>query len=458
MRIRNLNPCADIGASAWWVEMDGCGLLMDAGTHPKLDGLEALPLYDLIDGEQVDAIAISHCHHDHVGSLPLAIRRHPTAHVLMTELSYALVDRVLHNSVNVMKNQRREMNILEYPLFTHEELEEISHLYQGFAYNREVEYASIPKSRGGRFSPTVEFLDAGHALGSAGLLVRGSKQSLFYTGDACFQDQTILKGARFHQPKADILIMETTRGNRAIQPGVTRATELERFMDDVEEMVKQGRCLLIPTFALGRTQEILAVLALMTRAGRLRRQPIYIGGLGRVFTQIYDQYAHRAYRNLPDLQLRNELDIKVMERGESEKMSLKGGQIFVLTAGMMTENTTAHALAARMIQDERHGIFFVGYADPHSPAGRLRAAEQGSTFHFSDPVGPLRRGCDLREYDLTAHANREELLDLVPKVSPHTVILTHGEGDSRSWFAEEIHKRHPKIRVLQPGPGEEVEV
>ena len=102
MRITNLNPSSDIGASAWFLDIDGHRLLMDAGTHPKLEGRQALPLYHLIEKADLDAVAISHCHHDHVGSLPVALRHFPKAHVLMTELSYFLVERVLHNSVNVM--------------------------------------------------------------------------------------------------------------------------------------------------------------------------------------------------------------------------------------------------------------------------------------------------------------------------------------------------------------------
>ena len=126
MRIVNLNPDTAIGASAWFVEIEGHRLLMDAGTHPKLEGRAALPLYRSIEKEELDAIAISHCHHDHVGSLPVAMRYFPKAHVLLTELSYFLVERVLHNSVNVMTRQRDEMGIKEYPLYSHDEVDDIA--------------------------------------------------------------------------------------------------------------------------------------------------------------------------------------------------------------------------------------------------------------------------------------------------------------------------------------------
>jgi Cft2 family RNA processing exonuclease len=458
MKILNLNPDTDIGASAWLVELDGHRLLMDTGIHPKREGRESVPLYKLAGKADVDAIALTHCHHDHVGSLPVALRHFPKAHVLMSELSYFLVERVLHNSVNVMTKQRDEAGIKDYPLYTHDEVDDIAPLFQGFKYNREIEWAAFHKTRAGLPSPTLEFCDAGHTLGSAGIMVRGGKQTLFYTGDVSFRDQTILKGARFEDVKADVLIMETTRGNRAVRPGFSRETEIERLSRAIERVVKRKGCLLIPAFALGRTQEILALLAQMTRAGKLKHQPIYIGGLGRVFTEIYDLEAHRTHRNLSSLQLREALNLVVLEKGQAEKMKLSGPRIFVITAGMMSENTAAHDLALRMIGDERQSIFFVGYADPGTPGGRLKASKPGQTFVFSGSGGEVTRRCELEDFDLTAHANRDDLLNFVGQVSPRIVLLGHGDADARQWFEQQIRARHPKIKVIQPAPGKTVEV
>ncbi len=458
MRIINLNPDTEIGASAWFLEIDGHRLLMDAGTHPKREGHAGLPLYNYIAKEDVDAIAVSHCHHDHVGSLPIAFRHFPRAHVMLTELSYLIVERVLHNSVNVMKRQRDEMGIKEYPLYTHEELDDIFTHFQGYKFNREVEWAAHHKTRAGLPSPTLEFYDAGHALGSAGIMVRGQKQTVFYTGDVCFRDQTILKGARFEDVQADVLIMETTRGNRATPPDFTRDAEIERLTKALHEVLARKGCVLIPTFALGRTQEILALLALLMRSGKLKKQPIYIGGLGRVFTELYDIEAHRAHRSHQSLRLTEALNLIVLEKGQAEKMKLSGGRIFVVTAGMMSEHTAAHDLATRMIGDERQAIFFVGYADPETPGGRLKASKPGETFVFSGSGGEVTNRCQIEDFDLTAHANREELLDFVGQVNPRVVLLGHGDKDSREWFEEQIRSRHPKIKVIQPEPGKTVEV
>ena len=457
MQITNLNPDTEIGASAWMVELDDCRLLMDAGMHPKREGRGALPLYKLLDEKELDAIAISHCHHDHVGSLPVAMRHSRAAHVLMTELSYYLAGRVLHNSVNVMLRQREARGIRDYPLYTHDHVEENEAQFQGFKYNREIQWASYRKSRAGFASPTLEFFDAGHALGSAGLLVRGQSQTLFYTGDVCFHDQTLLKSARFDGVRADVLIMETTRGNRASTPGFTRKKEIARLTTAIRSVLARGASVLLPVFALGRTQEILAELALMMRAGHIRRQPVYIGGLGRVFTEIYDQKSHLTDRQLPELQLTGELQPIVLEREQLDNMKLGGGRIFVLTAGMLTECTPAHDLAVRMTSDPRQAIFFVGYADPDTPGGRLKASKPGEPFLFSAGAGEVTCHCEVQEFNLTAHANREALLDFAGRVSPKVILLGHGESSSRQWFEEQLRARHPGIRIVQPAPGLTVE-
>ncbi|HEY5298732.1 MAG TPA: MBL fold metallo-hydrolase [Verrucomicrobiae bacterium] len=453
MNITNLNPDTDIGASAWLVEIDEHRILLDAGMHPKREGRAGLPLFNAAKTNELDAIAISHCHHDHVGALPVALRHFPKAHVLMTELSYFIAERVLHNSVNVMTRQRDELGIREYPLYTHDELDDIAPRFQGFKYNREIEWSSFQKSRAGLPSPTLEFFDAGHTLGSAGIMVRGKKETLFYTGDVCFHDQTILRSARFEDVRADVLILETTRGNREAPKDFTREKEIERLVAAIHEAQKRKGCILIPAFALGRTQEMLAMLALLMREGKLKPQPIYIGGLGRVFTEIYDLEAHRAHRQHTNLQLHEALNLIVLEKGQAQNMKLSGGKIFVITAGMMSENTAAHDLAMRMAGDERQSIFFVGYADPDTPGGRLKAAKRGETFVFSPSAGRVTKNCDMQDFDLTAHANRDELLEFVGQVSPRTVLLGHGDEVSRNWFEEKIRERWPKIKIFQPQAG-----
>ena len=187
--------------------------------------------------------------------------------------------------------------------------------------------------------------------------------------------------------KADVLIMETTRGNRDVPKDFTRQKEIERLVEAINVAQKRKGCVLIPSFALGRTQEILALLALLMREGKLREQPIYIGGLGRVFTEIYDIEAHRAHRQHTSLKLNEALQLIVLEKGQGEKMKLTGGKIFVITAGMMNENTAAHDLAKRMAGDEKQSIFFVGYAIQIHPPDVTESRSEGRNVCLQSQCG-----------------------------------------------------------------------
>ena len=457
MRVTNLNPADTIGASAWLVETGGHNILLDAGTAPGIEGRKGLPLYSQIADVDIEAVAISHCHQDHCGSLPVALRHFPRARALMTEPSYFLIERVLHNSVNVMKRQRAEKGILDYPLFHHGEVDELSYLFQGFKYGKVEPWGVLSPKTSGSSSPTVSFHHAGHVLGSAGLRVAHEKESLFYTGDVCFHNQTLSPKADFEGISADVLLMETTRGSTETPPEFTREAELRRLICSIRNGLAGEGGVLVPIFALGRTQEILAAIALAMQSGELNRQPVYIGGLGRVFTEIYDLVSARAPNLRPDLNLHEALDLQVLEARKVGQLNLKG-KLFVITAGMMSEHTMSHELAVRMAPKECHSILFVGYSAPDTPAGALRAAAQGTPFTFSPSAGLLVRHCHMDSFDLTAHANREELVDFAVSMGPRTVILGHGEPEARDWIETELRERLPRLNILQTAPGETLEV
>ena len=457
MRITNLNPADTIGASAWLVETGGHHILLDAGTAPGIEGRAGLPLYSQVADVDIEAVAISHCHQDHCGSLPVALRCFPRARALMTEPSYFLIERVLHNSVNVMKRQRTEQGITDYPLYNHGEVDELSYLFQGIKYGKGEPWGVVSKKTASSSSPTVSFHHAGHVLGSAGLRVTHEKESLFYTGDVCFHDQTLSPEADFEGVTADILLLETTRGSTQTPDGFSREAELQRLIHSIREGLAGEGGVLVPVFALGRTQEILAAIALAMQSGELNRQPVYIGGLGRVFTEIYDLVSPRAPSMRPDLNLHEALDLQVLEAQKVKRMNLKG-KLFVITAGMMSEHTMSHELTVRMAPEETHSILFVGYSAPDTPGGALRAAPRGTPFTFSPSAGQLVRHCHMDNFDLSAHAYREELVDFAVGMAPRTVILCHGEPDSRDWIEAELRERLPRLNILQPAPGETLEV
>src|ERR1700761_1605786 len=118
----NLTRRVEIGANCYCLELAGQRIVLDSGLHPRFDGLAALPDFSQLPDGTVDAIVLSHAHQDHVGSLPVLMRRQPQAPVFMTEATRQLSDVMLHNSVNVMMKKREE-GITEYPLFTHREVD-----------------------------------------------------------------------------------------------------------------------------------------------------------------------------------------------------------------------------------------------------------------------------------------------------------------------------------------------
>src|SRR5260370_39117610 len=123
----------EIGANSYYIEAGGHRVVLDCGMHPKFEGEDALPNFKAIADRQLDAILISHSHQDHIGTLPVLMRRHPKARVFMTEPSAEIGGALLHNSVNVMTRQREELGTTLYPFFTHRETDRAADRWQSCA-------------------------------------------------------------------------------------------------------------------------------------------------------------------------------------------------------------------------------------------------------------------------------------------------------------------------------------
>src|SRR5690349_11114026 len=126
LKFINLTRRTEIGANSYYFEIGRHRLLLDCGMHPKNTGEDALPLLKAIADRGIEAILISHAHQDHIGTLPVAMRRIPRARVFMTEATAEIGNVLLHNSVNVMTRQREEIGETSYPLFTHRETDRAS--------------------------------------------------------------------------------------------------------------------------------------------------------------------------------------------------------------------------------------------------------------------------------------------------------------------------------------------
>ncbi len=189
--------------------------------HPKDTGEDALPNFKAIADREIDAILISHAHQDHIGTLPLAMRRFPHARVFMTDATAEIGSVLLHNSVNVMTRQREEIGEMSYPLFTHRETDRASDRWHSCPLRQRISIAGERAPPRDKDALTFEFFDAGHVLGSTGIMLRAEGQTVFYTGDVNFDDQTIMQAAAFPEEEIDVLIMECTRGDHAKPAGWT---------------------------------------------------------------------------------------------------------------------------------------------------------------------------------------------------------------------------------------------
>ena len=450
MRFINLTRRTEIGANSYFLELEGRNLVIDAGLHPKEEGDAALPQYRLIPDGSLDAILVSHAHQDHVGSLPVLMRRHPRARVLMTLATSKISDIMLHNSVNVMSRQRDELGLRTYPLFTHREADQAAELWQSVGVGQywTLEAERVPKPLN---EPTFEMYDSGHILGSAGILFRAEGRKIFYTGDVNFLEQTLMRSADFPEEGIDVLIIETTRGDRSLDPGYSRENEEQRFLNALEEALDQGGSVLVPVFALGKTQEILTMLYHFKRRGALKETPIYIGGLSTKITMAHDQLASLPRRKHQGLQLLESIGPYVLSGREIATTQVNRRRIYALSSGMMTEKTLSNQLADRLVGDPRQSIFFVGYADPDSPGGRLKAARHGDEVQLDGQSSRLV--CNVKAFDFSAHAPREMLFDYIRKVAPRIVVLVHGDPPAVNWFAEKIASELPATEAIIPEPG-----
>ncbi|MEI7864194.1 MAG: MBL fold metallo-hydrolase [Chthoniobacterales bacterium] len=457
MKFTNLTRAEEIGANSYLLEADGCRIMLDAGMHPRAAGSAATPDFAALGGKGFDALILTHAHQDHVGCLPLAMRLCPNAPVFMTEATAAIADVMLHNSVNVMMRQREELSLPEYPLFSHREIERIASEWRVVSLQTRFDLSSERAAEGS--GVTCELFDAGHILGSAGVSLRAEGRRIFYTGDVNFEDQTLMRGARFPEENIDVLIMETTRGDSPSPEGFTRKSEEARFLATLQAALDEGAPILIPVFALGKSQELLALLHGARKSGALRGGfGLYVGGLGAKVTSVTDRLRGSAPRYHSDLKLATCLPMEVVGGSDMHKLPIVPRTIYAVSSGMMTENTLSNMIAPRILENPQAHCMFVGYSDPDSPAGRLRASAPGDQLVIDGRQRAVRRQCKVEQFTLSAHATRDSLLAYVQRVQPGKVVLVHGDPPAVTWFAREIPRVSPRSGVIVPSTGQTIEI
>ncbi len=465
MRYLSLGDTTDIAASCHYVDLGGTGVILDAGMDPDKDGYDALPPFELIKNQPVDHVVVTHAHHDHLGSLPVLSHEVPHARVHMSRPTAMLAEVLLPSSARLQKRRVREGSTQTAPVFDVETAEALSYVYETHPLDTPFRLAGT-KAQG---DLVATFYHASHVLGAVGLLLDGDevgpdgqleRRRLFYTSDTSIQAQTILPGADFPDESVDVLLLESTLGADPDAAATTRKAEERRFGDTIGTVIARGGVVLVPVFALGRSQDVLAMIdRAKTRGAIPAGTPVYTAGSMRAIAEVYDRTRETSPRLDPDFEVFG-VDQERLPRSSARTQEAIGQPgIFVVTSGMLFERTPSFDVARRLVSDDRHAILFVGYSKEGSPGDRLQlAAAAGEQMVFDEQEGPVAVRATVERFRFSGHAHRDDLVGIVGRLDPETVVLVHGETAAKEWMRDTINEVYPDVRVVIPEQGVEIEL
>lgn len=438
-----LGGADEIGASCFYLNIDNTGILLDCGIHPRNTGMDALPKFDRLENLPLDFVFISHAHQDHIGSLPFLIQRFPHVIIFSTVQTKEISELTLHNAANILAAKQIEGT--DFKIYTHEIIDLLVRSIRG------VEYEETFELKGLRHSSSLQirftFKDAGHILGSAGILIEYGEEKIFYTGDINLGDQSIMIGADLKGIRnINTLILESTYGATDSEKlGTWRSEEL-RFAKTANRILHNDGSILIPVFALGKTQELLASIYAMMKSGKLMETNIYTGGIARDISKVYDRNRYLVRRLNPNFELK---EIPQMNLLEIEDLSVfkKNPGIVLASSGMMLPGTTSFKLLDYWLRQDSFAIFGVGYMDPETPGFRVANAKRGDKIQLNEFTAHYEVKCMIQKFYFSSHSKREELLQVVDKTKPKRVVLIHGEHQAKDWLGFNILSSHPKTRL-----------
>jgi len=452
MKLIDLNRHGEIGANSMFVRIGPFNILVDSGLNPKALGYDALPDFEPIEDIDLDLIILTHCHLDHLGSMPVVSAHNPTTPIITSAPNEVLAPRMLRNSINVMKRQREEHGIAEYPLFLHRDVAQFSkqivvqRFGRGEIYNK------------GNEQIEVILHPAGHVAGAAAVEFIYKDRRIVFSGDVLFDAQRTLPGAHLPKGPIDTLILETTRGAKARQPGHTRASEVDQLIDKIGSILERGGSCLIPVFALGRMQELFKIIYEARNLGSLPKSPIFAAGLGMAVCDNFEKIRRRTQLIDFNISMLEKMNVKSPELKMRPGRDLAKKGIYLVSSGMMVEHTPSYKIAASLLPHPANGLCFVGYCDPDTPGGDLIANKEDESYFFNalDYNAPIRASID--QFDLSGHADREELIEYAESTEARSIILTHGENEARDWFKKKLTARMENCQVIDPEPGKEYDI
>jgi len=460
MKLSFHGAARSVTGSRHMVELPGQRLLLDCGLFQGRREEAFEQNRDLgFDPKSVNAVLLSHAHVDHSGALPVLPQHGFSGKVFLTRATADLTQLMLEDSAHVQvsdcsyvnKKEHRKGRASVRPLYNTDDVRKLVRRFEGTRYGDLL-----------KISPrvTASFHDAGHILGSAAIRVkytaRGNTTTLLFSGDLGRSNMPILRDPE-PPPPCDILILESTYGDRLHE--TDREVMKQKALDLLTHAKTHKSKIIVPAFAVGRTQDLVMRIKELVSEGRLDPIPIYIDSplaarateVFRRHPECYDEETTKTFTSSGDLFASRYIHF-VSSPEESMRLNkMKGPCVIISASGMCEGGRVVHHLK-HAIQDEANVIVFVGFQAEHT-LGRKLVEGWDVVPIFGVPTP--RRAQIVTFNGLSAHADRNDLLAYVRAINPlpAKVFIVHGEEKQALSLGTAIHTEHPGIDVQIPHRG-----
>jgi len=428
-----LGAAGCVTGSKYLVEAAGKRLLVDCGLFQGTDDLKDRNWNPLpVDPKTIDYLVLTHAHLDHTGWLPVLVRDGYNKTIFANPATIDLTGLLLKDSGHLQEEETADAQKNKWSkhaqprsLYTSQDIDPVLRLLK-----------PMPRSGGFDISPEFHFesYDAGHILGSSSLELtiheNGKKSVVVFSGDIGRYDQPILNDPKTPATKQiDLLLCESTYGDRDHEAG----DPLQLLGDIVNRVVKRGGSIVIPAFAIGRTQTFMYYLRELENLQRIPKVPVYVDSpMALSATDLYLKYKEdhdaefsRDEQHGGDPLSVHEFHLAKSVQDSKQINSVKTPCIIVSASGMVTGGRVLHHLAMRL-GDARNCVILGGF---QAEGTRGRALQEGAkTLNlFGKPVPVLAEIVVMGQF--SAHAGKSELLRWLTglQVPPKQVYMTHGE-------------------------------
>lgn len=431
MKITFCGAAREVTGSSYYVEGDNVRFLVDCGLFQGNKVADEKNQHEFpFDPKKLDFVLLTHAHLDHCGRIPLLCKRGFKGKVYTVEPTVGLARLILEDAAGLIGNEAQEND--EEPLYTIANVVEILDRFEGYKYHEPTTVKGV------RF----EFFDAGHILGSAIIKVVVDGKTIVFSGDLGNPPVPLLKTTEFLK-SADYVLIESTYGNRRHEDVHLRT---QRLISALRTSVMNNGVLLIPAFAVERTQEILHDINEAVEKGNLPYFPMFLDSpLAIRATEVFKEYSH--YYNqqaLAELTKDDDLfsfpGLKMTDTTEQSKMinNVPSPKVIMAGSGMMHGGRIRHHLR-RYLEEKNCTLLIVGYMVEGS-LGRDLYEGAKSIKLFGDRINVNAKVIPIGAF--SGHADQPKLLEWLDHFThkPQRIFVTHGEEQSALDLAESIKK------------------